>query len=544
MAITHEDVLKALKRIRGPDLESNIVELGLLSEIAIKDGRVSFAITVPAARAEELEPLRQAAQQVVGELPGVTSAIVVLTADRASGVGRPSAPPAAPHRAESPRVQAARAAQQPAAAPPNATGHAHHHGPSHGHSHGHSHGSAPATRPSPAPIAAGAPGRKPGAIPGVKHLIAVASGKGGVGKSTVAVNLALAFQAMGLRTGLMDADIYGPSQAKLLGMTGKPQNGPKGKPEPLEAYGLRAMSMGLLVDEGTPLILRGPMVTSALNQMLRDFDWPGDGGDLDVLVIDMPPGTGDIQLSLAQSVPLSGAVIVCTPQDLALIDARKGIAMFQKVDVPVLGVVENMSYFLCPKCGERSDIFGHGGAAHEAEKSGLPFLGGIPLHIEIRETSDTGKPVVATAPDSPNAKAFRDVAAATWANLQNGGLQKAGASKIPPPRLELSADKSYLTVSFEGGATYDLPAEMLRVMSPSAEVQGHSPSQRVTVGKKRNVRIKDLRAVGNYAMRIAFDDGHDTGLYSWPYLEELGRDKDKRWAQYLDELKKKGLTRE
>ena len=560
-AVTQEDVLKALKRIRGPDLEGNIVELGLLSEIAIKDGRVSFAITVPAARAEELEPLRQAAQQVVGELPGVATAVVVLTADRpadrSGGASSSSSQPPGPARAESPRVQAARAAQQqgsaPAnAAPPKATGpnldqgHAHDHGHDHdhGHHHGHNHAPAPAARPAPAPIAAGAPGRKPGAIPGVKHLIAVASGKGGVGKSTVAVNLALAFKDLGLRTGLMDADIYGPSQAKLLGMTGKPQNGPKGKPEPLEAYGLRAMSMGLLVDEGTPLILRGPMVTSALNQMLRDFDWPGEGGDLDVMVIDMPPGTGDIQLSLAQSVPLSGAVIVCTPQDLALIDARKGIAMFQKVDVPILGVVENMSYYLCPKCGERADIFGHGGAKHEAEKSGLPFLGAIPLHIEIRETSDTGKPVVATAPDSPNAKAFRDVAAAVWANLQEGGAQNAGAKQTTPPRLDLSADKSYLTVSFENGAKYDLPAELLRVMSPSAEVQGHSPSQRVTVGKKRNVRIKDLRAVGNYAMRIAFDDGHDTGLYSWPYLEELGRDKDKRWAQYLDELKKKGLTRE
>ncbi len=517
MSVTQQQVIAALKRIRGPDLESNIVDLGLVSEIAIRDGRVSFSITVPPERAAELDPLREAAQQVVSELPGVVSSLVVLTADRADGRG-PSAPSAA--RAESPRVAAARAATgaKPTGAPPAPA---------------HAHGPAPSAQGRPA--GAG----KAGAVAGVKHLIAVASGKGGVGKSTVAVNVALAFKDMGLRTGIMDADIYGPSQAKLLGISGKPTLGANKKLQPLEAYGLRAMSMGLLVDEGTPLVLRGPMVTSALNQMLRDFDWPGEGGDLDVLVIDMPPGTGDIQLSLAQQTPLSGAVIVCTPQDLALIDARKGLAMFQKVDVPVLGIVENMSYFLCPKCGERSEIFGHGGAEHEAERIGVPFLGAIPLHIEIRELSDTGKPVVATQPASPNAKAFRDIAANIWAGLLAG---KGAAAE--PPKLEVAGDKSFLKVSFAGGASYDLSAEMLRVMSPSAEVQGHSPSQRVTVGKKRNVKIKELRPVGNYAVRIMFDDGHDTGLFSWTYLEELGREKDARWALYLSELKQKGLSRE
>ena len=560
MSVTQQQIIAALRRIRGPDLEGNIVDLGLVSEIVVRDGRVSFSVTVPPERAAELEPLRQAAQQVVSEIPGVTGATVVLTADRGSdrATGRPGAasaqtPTQAPAqtsaqaRAESPRVAAARAAGmagsgggvRPAAAAP----HSHDHG--HDHSHrGHSHGHAPAQ-----PLAGAAgqrgpgggakPTAKPGALPGVKHLVAVASGKGGVGKSTVAVNLALAFRDMGLKVGIMDADIYGPSQAKLLGLTGKPQMGANKRLQPLEAYGLRAMSMGLVVDEGTPLILRGPMVTSALNQMLREFDWPGESGELDVLVIDMPPGTGDIQLSLAQSTPLSGAIIVCTPQDLALIDARKGLAMFQKVDVPVLGIVENMSYFLCPKCGERSDIFGHGGAEHEAERVGVPFLGGIPLHIEIRELSDTGKPVVATQPNSPNAKAFRDVAAAAWAGIQAG---KTGLRE--PPKLEVAGDKSYLTVAFAGSASYELSAEMLRVMSPSAEVQGHSPSQRVTVAKKRHVKIKDLRPVGNYAVRIAFDDGHDTGLYSWTYLEELGRERDARWAGYLAELKVKGLSRE
>ena len=232
-------------------------------------------------------------------------------------------------------------------------------------------------------------------LPGIKHMIAVASGKGGVGKSTTAVNLALGLQAIGLKTGILDADIYGPSQPRLLGLSGRPQ-AMGNKLQPMEAYGLKAMSMGFLVDEGTPIIWRGPMVVSALTQMLRDVDW----GELDVLVIDMPPGTGDVQLTMAQQVPLSGAIIVSTPQDLALIDARKGLNMFRKVDVPVLGIIENMSYFICPKCGERSDIFGHGGAKAEAEKLGIAFLGGVPLHMDIRATSDDGRPIVASSPDS------------------------------------------------------------------------------------------------------------------------------------------------
>ena len=210
----------------------------------------------------------------------------------------------------------------------------------------------------------------------------------------------------------MDADVYGPSQPRLLGLTGKPKTRGN-RLEPMRAFGLEAMSMGLLVDEATPIIWRGPMVVQALNQMLREVDW-GRDGELDVLVIDMPPGTGDIQLSIAQQVPLAGAVIVSTPQDLALIDARKGLNMFKKVDVPVLGIVENMSYFLCPKCGERSDIFSHGGAEHEAEALGLPFLGAVPLHMEIRSLSDAGQPVVASAPDSENAKVFCAIAAKAW----------------------------------------------------------------------------------------------------------------------------------
>ena len=390
--------------------------------------------------------------------------------------------------------------------------------------------------PGPPPGPAAAPGGRPRTlqVPGIKHMIAVASGKGGVGKSTVAVNLALALQANGLKVGILDADVYGPSQPRLLGLTGKPEMAGPNRLRPMRAYGLEAMSMGFLVEEDTPLVWRGPMVVSALTQMLRDVAW----SELDVLIIDMPPGTGDMQLSMAQQVPLSGAVIVCTPQDLALLDARKGLNMFRKVDVPVLGIVENMSTFICPKCGERTDIFGHGGARREAEKLGLPFLGGVPLDMEIRIRSDEGRPIVATDPDGPHARVFRDIAANTWAALQG----EAGV-RLAPPDLAIAAGGAELSVTFEGGEPFTLTAEMLRVMSPSAEVQGHSPEQRVTVGWKRNVKIKELRPVGNYAVRIVFDDGHDTGLYAWPYLQTLHDERDKRWAEYLSALAQKGLSR-
>jgi len=499
MTISKPQVLDELRRVRGPDLEGNIVDLGLVSEILVKDDRVYFSITVPAARAEELEPLRQAAESVVAKVPGVSGVTAVLTAEAVR-----SAAAAGTKVPESARVSEARA---------KAAGG----------------GGATAGQPQ---------GARPLAnVPGVKSLIAVASGKGGVGKSTTAVNLALGLQATGLKVGILDADIYGPSQPRLLGLKGQPQILQGKTLKPMQGYGLKAMSMGFMVDEETPVIWRGPMVVGALNQMLRDVAW-GEDGDLDVLVIDMPPGTGDVQLTMAQQVPLSGAVIVSTPQDLALIDARKGLAMFRKVGVPVLGIIENMSTFVCPKCGERSDIFGHGGAQAVAERLGVPFLGAIPLDMEIRSRSDSGQPITATEPDSPHAKTFREVAARTWAELQ--GAQEIAAK---PPQLALSPTGDALTVTFACGTRYELPAELLRVMSPSAEVQGHSPQQRVTVAGKRNVKIKDLRPVGAYAVRIAFDDGHDTGLFTWTYLQQLGREKEARWNAYLADLEQKGLSR-
>ncbi|MBI3705819.1 MAG: iron-sulfur cluster carrier protein ApbC, partial [Rhizobiales bacterium] len=263
-------------------------------------------------------------------------------------------------------------------------------------------------------------------IPGVGAIIAVASGKGGVGKSTTAVNLALGLRDLGLKVGILDADIYGPSLPKLLAIREKPQTIGGTRLKPITRHGLTVMSIGFLIEEETPMIWRGPMVMSALTQMLREVEW----GTLDVMVVDMPPGTGDAQLTMAQQVPLKGAVIVSTPQDLALIDARRGVAMFKRVNVPVLGVVENMSYFLCPSCGTRSDIFGHGGARKEAEHLGVPFLGEVPLHMTIREKSDAGLPVVATEPDGPHAKIYRDIAAQVRDQIKGGAVSGRVTPKI------------------------------------------------------------------------------------------------------------------
>jgi ATP-binding protein involved in chromosome partitioning len=371
-APTKDRIHKELERVKGPDGESNIIALGLVSEIVVNNNKVYFSIAVPPERAQELEPLRQAAEVVVKELPGVENATVTLTAEH-----KPSA------------------TQQRAPSSENA-------GPA---------------RPG---------GGTLRGIENVKNIIAVASGKGGVGKSTTAVNLALGFAANGLKVGILDADIYGPSIPRLLGLSGRPEVDDNNILRPMDAFGLKAMSMGFLIAEDEPMIWRGPMVIQALTQMLRDVSW----GDLDVLVVDMPPGTGDAQLTMAQQVPLAGSVIVSTPQDLALIDARKGLNMFRKTNVPVLGIVENMSYFLCPSCGHRAEIFGTGGARTEAQKLGVPCLGEVPLHMSIRERSDSGQPIVASEPDSPHAQVFRDIAAKAWAELTGEARAQTGQPRI------------------------------------------------------------------------------------------------------------------
>ena len=387
MAVTERQILDALAAVRDPDKGGDIVSLGMVSGVVVRDGNVGFAIEVESERGPRLEPLRKAAEAAIEALPGVLSVTAVLTAETRPPQGRPHAPARpAPHAhgAHVPGAPPHPAATQPAGAGKNAL------------------------------------------APGVRAIVAVASGKGGVGKSTVAANLALAMKANGLRVGVLDADIYGPSMPRMLGISGRPTSADGKILRPMENFGVKCMSIGFLVPEDTPMIWRGPMVMSALKQMLGEVAW----GELDIMIVDMPPGTGDAQLTMAQQVALAGAVIVSTPQDIALIDARKGLNMFKKVDVPVLGIIENMSYFLCPHCGERSDIFSHGGARREAERLGTDFLGEVPLDMAIRETSDDGRPITVSQPDSPYAKTFRAIAARVWEKVSGETPARRTAPRI------------------------------------------------------------------------------------------------------------------
>ena len=337
-------VKAALKSITHPKLGKSIVDLGLLQGLKVEDGKVSFVLELAPADREIAPVIEKKCQDVLKALKGVEAVNIIVTAER---------PP--------PDLQGPQKARR------------------------------------------AAPGKVP--IPGVGAVIAVASGKGGVGKSTIAANLALGLKHLGLAVGFLDADVYGPSAPMMFGLSSRPDL-KDDKLMPVEKFGLKIISMGLMVDTEAPLIWRGPMVGKAIQQFLYDVNWQG----LDVLVVDMPPGTGDAQLTLAQMVPLSGAVIVSTPQDLALIDARKGLEMFRTINVPILGIIENMSTFICPHCGEESHIFSHGGVSKTAERLGVPFLGEIPLTMALREASDSGIPLIASAPDSPEARTFLKIA--------------------------------------------------------------------------------------------------------------------------------------
>jgi len=365
-----EAVRAALRAVKDPISGRDVVESGMVQGLVARDGMVQFTLQVPRERAREMEALREAAERAATAVPGVLAATVVLTAHRDAAPPKPAAP-----------------------------------------SHGHRHQQG-------GPASA----QGPMLLPEVRAIVAVASGKGGVGKSTTAVNLAVALAAQGLRTGLLDADIYGPSLPQMLGTREKPRTQGQ-KIIPLSRWGLTAMSIGFLVDEETPMIWRGPMVMGALEQMMGQVEW----GALDIMIVDMPPGTGDAQLTMSQRVPLAGAVIVSTPQDVALLDARRGVKMFEKVNVPILGIIENMSYFCCPNCNHRSDIFGHGGARREAEKLGVEFLGELPLKLAIRELADAGTPVVMAKPESDEAAAYRGMAARIYEKVSGG---KARAPRI------------------------------------------------------------------------------------------------------------------
>jgi len=358
-------IMAHLAHVEAEGIKGNIVEAGLVTEkdVAINGHKVVVSVNVPSDFMGDLKALQQDIEKrLKGNIPQVENLLVVLTGESGAALAKAEAEAKAP-----PKLR-----KEPAKNP-GVPG--------------------PDMRPAQA------------AVPGIKHIVAVASGKGGVGKSTTAVNIAATLASLGFKVGLLDADIYGPSIPRLLDITDRPAM-EDDRVIPIEKYGMKIMSMGFLMDEEAPLIWRGPLVVTALMQMTRDVKW----GELDFLILDMPPGTGDAQLTMAQQTPLSGAVIVSTPQDLALVDARKGLKMFKDVDVPILGIIENMSTFVCPHCGEVSEIFGHGGAEADARRLGVMFLGAVPLHMAIREHSDAGKPLIVAEPDSVHADFYRKVA--------------------------------------------------------------------------------------------------------------------------------------
>ena len=375
-SLTEGHILKSLENVLDPATQKDLVTSGMVTGVVIKDGNVGFSIEVEPSRGAALEPMRKAAENAVASLKGVLSVTAVLTAHRSTNSQNQPKPKTKTNQD----------------------------------------GTSTQT--------------KRDLAPNVRHIVAVASGKGGVGKSTTAINLAISFASIGLSVGILDADIYGPSLPRMMGINEKPTSIDGKILEPIEKYNIKCMSIGFLVPEDSPTIWRGPMVMSALEQMLRDVNW----GSLDIMVVDMPPGTGDAQLTMSQRVPLAGAVIVSTPQDIALLDARKGLNMFRKVDVPVLGIIENMSMFICPNCGETSNIFGHGGAKQEANDLAVDFLGEVPLHMDIRETSDAGTPVALKSPVGEHAVIYKSIASTIWSKL----IRNTNAEQKIAPRIVMS----------------------------------------------------------------------------------------------------------
>jgi ATP-binding protein involved in chromosome partitioning len=376
-------IIAALNGVRDPKSGQGLVAAGLVHGLAIGPGRAGFMLEVPPADVRLYTETRNEAEAALLAVAGVAKAQVVLTTQEGASPAAYTPAPGTVRVRKGAQLSAEAQNQAVPKAPEGALKPAH-----------------------------------------VKQVLAVSSAKGGVGKSTVAVNLAVALGQLGLNVGLLDADVYGPSAPKMLGVTDGPETNADKKLKPLEAWGIKAISIGFLVDEGAPMIWRGPMASSALNQLLNDVAWGTQAEPLDVLVVDMPPGTGDIQLSLVQRVALAGAVLVSTPQEVALIDVRRGASMFEKTATPIIGVVENMSYFPDPTTGAPIPIFGHGGAKATAQKMGVPFLGEIPIDIALREACDDGRPLVATSPASPAAQAFMKIAMSVAAALAGAEASK------------------------------------------------------------------------------------------------------------------------
>jgi ATP-binding protein involved in chromosome partitioning len=454
--ISEREVLEKLASLRDPDLGRDIVSLGYVKNVRICAPIVSCDIELANPASQAKDQLRAQAEAALLELPEVNETNVNVT-------WRVSASPGGVKRVL-PGGQVAPAPQKPE---------------------------------------------------GVKNLIAVASGKGGVGKSTVAANLAVALARSGASVGVCDADVYGPSQGTMFGIHERPEADEQKRLIPIESHGIRIMSMGLLTSKETPVIWRGPMATRLVQQFMSGVVW----GELDYLIIDLPPGTGDVQLTLTQSVPLAGAVIVTTPQDVARSIAEKGLRMFQPVRVPVLGVIENMSYFVCSHCSERTYIFSKGGGEAIASELGLPFLGEIPIDPEVVTGGDEGQPIVVKNPEAPASRAYMDIAARVAAAVARANFESA-SSEQPKEILE---EDGKLKILWADGSASVFPFDFLRNHCPCAlcvdEWSGERKSLILLLPS--NFRPMNIQPVGNYAVQIAWSDGHNSGIYSFKYFREL-----------------------
>jgi ATP-binding protein involved in chromosome partitioning len=464
--VTEGAVLEKLSRLHDPDLGRDIVSLGFVKNVRICAPIVSCDIELANPASPARDRLEKEAREALLGIPGIEEANVRMTwaVSATPATARPVLPGAPPG-------QAMPAAQRPE---------------------------------------------------GVKNLVAIASGKGGVGKSTVAANLALALARTGAAVGLCDADVYGPSQSTMFGLSARPETDEQRRIVPLSAHGVRVMSMGLLTSKETPVIWRGPMATRLIQQFMSGVAW----GSLDYLVVDLPPGTGDVQLTLTQSVPLTGAVIVTTPQDVARSIAEKGLRMFQPVQVPVLGVVENMSYFLCPHCGESTHVFRRGGGRAISAELGIPFLGEIPLEPEVVVAGDEGTPIVARNPDSPASRAYREIAVRVASAVARANFE--AASGVHPK--EITAGDGKLRLVWNDGAESGLPFDFLRNHCPCALCVDEWTGERknLILLLPSNFRPMRIEPVGNYAIQISWSDGHNSGIYSYRYLKELDAGRETR----------------